>query len=57
MSKYATCLDKEGDLLISGFLNFDIEDLKLSAQKSGLVFVTVKEKNNWVLLHFIKQEV
>ncbi len=55
ISKYASFLDKNGQLLLSGFYAQDLQDLQAEAQSNGLKFVDYKTKNNWVAAQFYKQ--
>ncbi|MFT4062364.1 MAG: 50S ribosomal protein L11 methyltransferase [Edaphocola sp.] len=43
-----------GRLLLSGILTEDIEIIKEAAQKAGLHFIQLAEKNNWVCMKFGK---
>ncbi|MFN3342055.1 MAG: 50S ribosomal protein L11 methyltransferase [Flavobacteriales bacterium] len=51
---YAKCLEKGGQLLLSGFFISDVETLKASAHQQGLVFEGMDERNNWAVLEFKK---
>lgn len=54
ISKYASFLDKNGQLLLSGFYTQDLHDLQTEAASNGLKFVDYKTKNNWVAAQFYK---
>jgi ribosomal protein L11 methyltransferase len=49
---YSKCLNKNGELFISGFYTEDIPDLKTKAEHVGLKETGFKTKNNWVVLVF-----
>jgi len=51
---YATCLPLDGDLFLSGFYTEDIPVIEECCNKNSLKFISKKEKNNWVALHFKK---
>ena len=53
MSKYVTCLKKEGLLFLSGFYKDDISIINKECSKYGLKLQESLEKNNWVSLKFI----
>lgn len=47
-------VSSNGLLVISGFLDFDLEDMRQSAKKHGLQFVSHQELNHWQAALFIK---
>ena len=53
ISKYAACLNKEGQLFLSGFYNHDIPIIEKECSKYGLKLQERLERNNWVSLKFI----
>ncbi|MCK0108876.1 50S ribosomal protein L11 methyltransferase [Flavobacteriaceae bacterium S0825] len=53
ISKYVTCLKKEGLLFLSGFYNNDIPIIEEECSKYRLKLKESLEKNNWVSLKFI----
>ena len=53
ISKYVTCLKKEGLLFLSGFYKDDISIINKECSKYGLKLQESLEKNNWVSLKFI----
>lgn len=55
MEQYANCLDKEGELYMSGFYKEDIVLIEAEANRLGLTLVDFKEKNNWVVVKTIKK--
>ncbi len=55
MSKYANHLSENGDLLLSGFYESDLSDIKASCAENGLKYDTHILKNNWVAAHFVKE--
>lgn len=55
MPKYSEVLEKDGDLYLSGLLDIDFDDILATCTENGLKFVTKKERNNWIALHFIKK--
>lgn len=54
MDKYVACLNKGGNLYMSGFYTEDMPVIKEKAEELGLDFVDFKEKNNWVAVKFLK---
>ncbi|WAC01783.1 50S ribosomal protein L11 methyltransferase [Lacinutrix neustonica] len=52
ISVYASCLNKNGILYLSGFYNDDIPMIEEECTKNGLVFQSKLERNNWVALQF-----
>lgn len=55
MKNYAECLKSEGHILLSGFFENDVDELKSVAEKFGFVYVSKEVKNNWALIHLVKQ--
>jgi len=53
ISKYAACLNKEGQLFLSGFYIHDIPIIEKECSKYGLKLQESLERNNWVSLKFI----
>ncbi|MCB2218891.1 MAG: 50S ribosomal protein L11 methyltransferase [Bacteroidetes bacterium] len=54
MTVYGKHLTKGGVLLLSGFYESDMEDIRHSAEKSNLKYDRSMIKNNWTALRFIK---
>ncbi len=54
MHVYANCLNDRGILLLSGFYKEDIPIIDKEISKFGMTFNTVKERNNWVALNYVK---
>ncbi|MFL5762976.1 MAG: 50S ribosomal protein L11 methyltransferase [Bacteroidia bacterium] len=52
---YANAMEKDGTLLLSGFFETDIAELRPAAEKHGLKYEGAKVSNQWALLHFTKQ--
>lgn len=52
---YAAMLESGGNLILSGFFDTNIEELKQKAESNNLTFVNSLSENNWALLHFNKQ--
>lgn len=52
LHKYDQVLNSGGLLLVSGFYLADLEDIKQTAEKVGLVTENYKEKNQWVAVLF-----
>ncbi len=52
MPIYASCLNKNGDLFLSGFYQEDLEIISKACQQVGLQFITNFEKNNWIAAHY-----
>ena len=55
LNTYAPTLKNGGSIYLSGFYSDDLDDIKNEARKNGLVFVSVKTKNNWAAAVFKKQ--
>ena len=53
METYCNCLNKGGELYLSGFYKEDLSLIKDTCTKLGLTFVTNKEKNNWIAAKFV----
>ena len=49
--KYYNFLNKNGELLISGFLEDDIEIIYENASQLGLCLITKKNKGKWYMMH------
>ena len=54
MHVYDKALKPEGTILFSGFYTEDIPFIKEAAEKLGMRYESMLEKNNWVALKFIK---
>ncbi|MCB0466839.1 MAG: 50S ribosomal protein L11 methyltransferase [Aequorivita sp.] len=52
MPAYRKCLDKGGELYLSGFYNEDLPIIKEACNNLGFTFVENKEKNKWVAARF-----
>lgn len=55
MHIYSACLDKGGELYMSGFYKEDIAAIEQEANKQGLQMEYFKEKNNWVTVKMKKE--
>jgi len=55
MAKYSQILNKTGLLIMSGFYENDVDDLKTTAEQQGLKFVETKTRNDWARLVCSKQ--
>jgi ribosomal protein L11 methyltransferase len=55
LDTYVACLNKGGDLLLSGFYEADIPLLDTKATHLGLTRVAVKERNDWRSLKYVKK--
>ena len=53
MQTYASCLNKNGILFLSGFYNDDIPMIQEACEKQLLKFQEKLERNNWVSLKFL----
>ncbi|MEM6686007.1 MAG: 50S ribosomal protein L11 methyltransferase [Bacteroidota bacterium] len=51
--QYATCLNENGILFLSGFYTEDIPIITKECEKNKLKFADKLEKNNWVSLKFV----
>ena len=49
---YVDCLNKEGDLFLSGFYEEDIPIIKEACTKLGLTYIEHFERSNWVAVKF-----
>lgn len=54
MKIYAECLQKNGNLLMSGFYTEDIPYIETEAKKQGLSMLHSRERNNWAVVKMIK---
>ena len=52
ISKYKKVLKKGGNLVLSGFFETDIAELKAKAENLGLKYESSKISNQWAALHF-----
>lgn len=55
MPFYVNALKPKASLFLSGLLDFDEQDIKNTAEKFGLKFVSLKNRNEWIALHFTKK--
>jgi len=55
MPVYVQSLQKEGNLVLSGFFETDVEELNKKAIDLGLKLQEKVVNNQWTMLHFIKQ--
>jgi ribosomal protein L11 methyltransferase len=53
MAEYASCLNKNGLLFLSGFYNDDIPMIQETCEKHMLKFEEKLERNSWVSLKFL----
>lgn len=51
---YAAHIHQGGKLLLSGFYTHDFEDINKIARESGLQLTNKREKNNWLMLNYLK---
>ena len=51
---YAGFLNDHGTLLISGFYEVDLDQIRAASENSGLRYVSHKSDNNWVGVKFVK---
>lgn len=54
METYLKCLENNGNLVLSGFFDTDIDDLKSKAFEIGLKFEEKVVSNQWAMLYFTK---
>jgi ribosomal protein L11 methyltransferase len=54
LPQYVNALNKNGELLMSGFFTTDVAALKEAAEKTGLKFVSTQNEGEWALVHFVK---
>ena len=52
ISAYSKRLRKRGNLLLSGFYQTDLDEIKAHCRINGLIFVSSTTKNNWVAAYF-----
>ena len=55
LENYVAHLHKKGSVLLSGFHEIDLDDIKHKAKESNLIYQTHSVKNNWVTAHFKKK--
>lgn len=53
IKSYASCLNKNGSLYLSGFYTEDIPAIETECNKQNLKLIKKIERNNWVALKFI----
>ncbi len=53
MDFYKQALKKSGELLLSGFYETDLEDIKKKAKEVGLTYQNHNVRNNWTMARFI----
>ncbi len=53
METYRNCLEKGGELYLSGFYKEDLPLIIETCTKLGLSFVSNKERNNWIAAKFV----
>lgn len=54
MASYSRYLKSGNTLVLSGFYDYDVEDIVSKAEENGLTFVSKKERNNWMAVVFHK---
>lgn len=54
MPKYASVLNSNGTILLSGFYESDLSDIQSCALVNGFVQESVKTRNKWVTAKFVK---
>lgn len=54
LPELARLVSKGGMLILSGFLDFDLKEIQEAAEKNGLYFDTLLEKNGWQVARFKK---
>ena len=55
MAQYGKLLSAHGILLLSGFYEHDVDDLKKEALKHGLKTVKVRTQNQWAMMKLVHQ--
>lgn len=55
LHKYASVLNKNGTIFMSGFYVEDIDAIKKECNNNNLEFIHSKSKDNWATVKFIKQ--
>jgi len=53
MESYRNCLQKGGELYLSGFYKEDLPAITSCCNKLGFTFVDTKERNNWIAAKFV----
>lgn len=54
MISYFKSLEDDGSIVLSGFFDTDVDDIKKEASKIGLKFESMLLNEQWALLHFTK---
>ena len=54
LPQYASCLNRGGTLLLSGFYDEDVPFIDESCTKNGLLYVSRLQRNKWVALNYKK---
>lgn len=57
MGTYRSCLNPGGELYLSGFYAKDIPVIREECERQGLVFDAQLEREEWVALRFLRQDV
>src|SRR5690606_8568552 len=52
--KYVKVLNFAGELILSGLMEGDFEDIKSKCEENGLKFLSKKQRNEWIALRFVK---
>lgn len=55
VSQYANCLYNKGELIISGIMEFDYEDIVPHFEQFGFELESRKQEDDWLALKFIKK--
>ncbi len=55
LKKYAELLENKGHILLSGFRGDDIQMIRDLAKKIGLVYLNERVRDEWRMLHFVKE--
>lgn len=55
MPAYENCLEAGGELLLSGLMESDFEDIKTRCEGLGFEFISAKQENDWIAMKFIKK--
>ncbi len=53
---YAKCCKPGGQLITSGFYRDDLPVVKEKAMEHGFLFEEMNEKNNWIMVKFLKKK-
>ncbi|HUH35436.1 MAG TPA: 50S ribosomal protein L11 methyltransferase [Moheibacter sp.] len=55
LPQYVQNLKPKGEIILSGLMDFDFEDIKACCEGLGLQWIDKKQRNEWIALKFVQQ--